>query len=81
VIWRRYASAARGSIVSIFADILASGPCPSSSRRFDSARAGIVDQNGKLIGVHIKGGCTPLGTGSNSGVALAAIKTVSQIIH
>lgn len=36
---------------------------------------------GRLIGVHTNGGCNPQGTGSNTGVAIAAIRAVSPTLQ
>lgn len=41
--------------------------------------AGIRDENGKVIGVHTNGGCTPSG-GSNFGVSTVAISAVSDVL-
>lgn len=45
-----------------------------------SSGSGIIDQNGKLIGVHTDGGCTATG-GENYGYTLVGISQVSHIIH
>lgn len=36
---------------------------------------------GRLVGVHTNGGCNPQGTGSNTGVAIAAIRAVSPTLQ
>jgi hypothetical protein len=45
-----------------------------------SSGAGILAESGKVIGVHTNGGCKANGGGANRGVALEAVKSVSQII-
>jgi V8-like Glu-specific endopeptidase len=45
-----------------------------------SSGSGIIDQNGKIIGVHTNGGCTSTG-GYNYGVSLRAIRNVSDIVN
>jgi hypothetical protein len=42
--------------------------------------SGIIDQSGRLIGVHTNGGCTATG-GTNRGVALNAISAVSDVVR
>lgn len=44
-----------------------------------SSGSGIIDQNGRLIGVHTNGGCTAF-SGFNFGVSLTAIRQVSAVI-
>ena len=46
-----------------------------------SSGAGIVDQNALLIGVHTDGGCSIRGGGANSGIPLASIRSVSDVIQ
>lgn len=36
---------------------------------------------GRVVGVHTNGGCNPAGTGSNSGVAIAAIRAASPTLQ
>jgi hypothetical protein len=45
-----------------------------------SSGSGVIDQRGRLIGVHTDGGCTAT-KGENSGYSLVAISHVSRIIH
>jgi hypothetical protein len=45
-----------------------------------SSGAGVIDQLGRVVGVHTNGGCTQTG-GENSGVVLRAIAQVSDIIR
>jgi hypothetical protein len=45
-----------------------------------SSGSGILDEAGKVIGVHINGGCTADGGRGNRGVTMQAIKPVSHII-
>jgi V8-like Glu-specific endopeptidase len=47
--------------------------------RGGSSGSGIIDQNGRVIGVHTNGGCTQVG-GANVGVTLRAISQHSSII-
>jgi V8-like Glu-specific endopeptidase len=44
-----------------------------------SSGAGVIDQKGDLIGVHTSGGCFD-GGGANSGIPLASIRKVSNVI-
>ncbi|WP_170863059.1 trypsin-like peptidase domain-containing protein [Methylobacterium sp. UNC300MFChir4.1] len=45
-----------------------------------SSGAGIIDQDGNLIGIHTNGGCFTNG-GENSGLTLEGIRRVSGLIH
>jgi Trypsin-like peptidase domain len=45
-----------------------------------SAGAGILDQSGRLIGLHTDGGCSPAG-GDNSGITMRALAQASEIIR
>jgi V8-like Glu-specific endopeptidase len=45
-----------------------------------SSGAGVIDQTGKIVGIHTNGGCTETG-GENSGVVLRAIAQVSDVIR
>jgi Trypsin-like peptidase domain len=45
-----------------------------------SSGAGVIDQVGRVIGIHTNGGCTLAG-GENSGVILRAVSQVSDIIR
>jgi hypothetical protein len=45
-----------------------------------SSGAGLIDQRGKLIGIHTSGGCYETG-GANGGIPLASIKKVSRFIN
>jgi V8-like Glu-specific endopeptidase len=47
--------------------------------RGGSSGSGIIDQSGRVIGVHTNGGCTAAG-GSNQGVTLRAVSQHSSII-
>jgi V8-like Glu-specific endopeptidase len=68
------------------------GPCTSISAttvRYNdidtlggNSGSGILEgANGRIVGVHTNGGCNPQGTGSNSGVAIAAIRNVSPTLQ
>lgn len=45
-----------------------------------SSGAGVLDQTGKVIGIHTNGGCTETG-GENSGVILRAVAQVSDVVR
>jgi len=45
-----------------------------------SSGAGVVDQAGRIVGIHTNGGCTQAG-GENAGVVLRAVAQVSDIIR
>lgn len=45
-----------------------------------SSGSGVLNGDGRVIAVHIEGGCTEFG-GANRGVTLKAVRTVSQIIR
>jgi V8-like Glu-specific endopeptidase len=68
------------------------GPCTSISSttvRYNdidtlggNSGSGILhDTTGRVVGVHTNGGCNSAGTGSNSGVAIAAIRNVSPTLQ
>jgi V8-like Glu-specific endopeptidase len=47
--------------------------------RGGASGSGIINQDGRVIGVHTTGGCFDTG-GSNSGVTLLGIRRVSKVI-
>lgn len=68
------------------------GPCTqisSTTVRYNdidtlggNSGSGILESaTGRVVGVHTNGGCNSAGTGSNSGVAIAAIRNVSPILQ
>jgi hypothetical protein len=69
---------AAGSKLSIGATTISYGDIDTADA---SSGAGILDQSGHLIGVHTDPGCTTIGMGANSGVALSAIAKYSAMIH
>jgi V8-like Glu-specific endopeptidase len=64
---------AAGTLAGVDGDYLTYGDLDTLS---GSSGAGILDSDGKVVGIHTNGGCTAMG-GTNSGVRMARIVTTT----